>query len=62
MTCLMVMCDDDGDDVLYEQCVTSSRWCAVCPNPRGRVPGVERRAGLAVAKLQLQLLGYEGAE
>ena len=30
-------------------CVTSSRWCAVCPNPRGRVPDVERRVGLAVA-------------
>ena len=45
---------DDGDDVLHEQWYTSSRRCAVCPNPRGRVPGVERRAGLAVTKLQLQ--------
>ena len=46
---------DDGDDVLHEQWDTSSRRCAVCPNPRGRVPGAERHAGLAVAKLKLKL-------
>ena len=47
--------DDVNDGSMHEHDGKSSRGCAVCPNLRGRVPGVERLGGCWYVQLQLQL-------